>query len=162
MSEMSVNKVKHISLDDCLPLMLEKISEGSSFEFTAHGTSMLPLIRDSEVRISPAPAKLKLLDMPLYRRVNGQFVLHRVVGINRDGSYRMCGDNQLSIETPISHAQVIGVVTEFDWDGKRTAVSDKEYIKYAKRRLKRLLFKRAYFAVRRFAGKILRKMRLRK
>ncbi len=153
---------REVTLLDCLPLMLEKLSMGAEVEFTAHGTSMKPLLHDSSVTISPAPNKLKLLDMPLYRRKNGQFVLHRVVRINRDGSYAMCGDNQIQIESPIFHEQVIGLVTSFDWDGVKTCCTDPCYIKYAKKRIARQKRLRIYYKVRGFGGKILRKLHLKK
>lgn len=149
-------------MSDCMPIILEQLSSGRSVSFTAHGTSMLPLLHDSEVTISPKPDRLRVGDMPLYVRANGVYVLHRVVRINRDGSYAMCGDNQFQIETPILHKQVIGVVSCFDWNGEKTACDNQRYLKYVKKRLRILPLKRGYYALRRFAGRILRKLRLKK
>lgn len=153
---------RDVALADCLPLIEEQLKLGSSVEITAHGTSMLPMLHDSSVTISPKPERLKLLDLPFYRRANGQFVLHRVVRINKDGSYGMCGDNQTLIESPITHDQIIGVVTAFDWNGKNTPCDDKEYLHYAKKRVKSQKRRGVYLRFRGLIGRILRKLHLRK
>ncbi|MDD3400049.1 MAG: S24/S26 family peptidase [Eubacteriales bacterium] len=153
---------REVTLMDCLPIMLEKLKQGASVEFTAHGTSMMPLLHDSSVVISPKPDRLKLYDMPLYIRSNGAFVLHRIVRINKDGSYSMCGDNQTVIESPIYHKQVVGVVSAFDWNGVNTSVTDAAYLEYVKAHMKKQKRLRAYYGLRGCVGKILRKLHLRK
>ena len=87
---------KEVNLDDVIELMTEKLQAGGTVAFTPHGTSMLPMLRDGEdvvVLKSAEGRRLHLFDVPLYRRDNGQYVLHRVLDFCRDGCYIMCGDN---------------------------------------------------------------------
>ena len=50
------------------------------------------------VVLSKPKGRLHLFDLPLYRRKDGSYVLHRVVNFGSDGSYTMCGDNQFAVE----------------------------------------------------------------
>ena len=88
---------KSVRIDDVIDVMTEKLKEGGTVTFSPHGTSMLPMLRDGEdvvVLKGTGGKRLHLFDVPLYRRDNGQYVLHRVLDFCRDGSYVMCGDNQ--------------------------------------------------------------------
>lgn len=111
---------KEIALEDIIDLVIEKVESGSKVTFTPNGTSMLPMLRDGEdvVVLEKAKGKLHLFDLPLYRRDSGQFVLHRVIDFDRNGTYVMCGDNQFSKEHGIRDNQIIAVVTAFYRKGK--------------------------------------------
>ena len=54
---------------------------GQSVRFSPRGVSMLPMLRQGRdsVVLSPAPKQLRKYDLPLYRRDDGSYVLHRVV-----------------------------------------------------------------------------------
>ena len=85
------------------------------------GISMLPLIkqdRDS-VTLVKAELPLKKHELAFYRRDNGQFVLHRVMKLEKDGGYVMCGDNQTVLEYGINDSNVIAVVSEIYRGEKR-------------------------------------------
>ena len=71
------------------------------------------------VTLSPITGKLKKNDLPFYRRANGQFVLHRIVKVEKDGTYTCCGDHQWWLEKGLKHDQMIGVATEYVRKGKR-------------------------------------------
>ena len=112
---------KEVNLDDVIELMTEKLQAGGTVAFTPHGTSMLPMLRDGEdvvVLKSAEGRRLHLFDVPLYRRDNGQYVLHRVLDFCRDGSYIMCGDNQFAMEKGIRDDQIIAVMTGFFRKGR--------------------------------------------
>ena len=112
---------KSVNLDDVMEMMVEKLNAGGTVTFTPHGTSMLPMLRDGEdviVLKSTEGRRLHLFDVPLYRRENGQYVLHRVIDFCRDGSYVMCGDNQFAKEKGIRDDQIIAVMTGFFRKGK--------------------------------------------
>ena len=84
-----------IGLKDLWPIIEEKLENGGEVTINPGGISMKPLVvagRDSVI-LEKAPKALKKYDVALYKRKNGQFVLHRVVGI-KNGAYVMCGDNQ--------------------------------------------------------------------
>lgn len=118
------------SLEELLPLIEECLAAGQSVSFSPRGISMLPMIvqgRDS-VTLSRAPEKLKKFDIPLYRRKDGAFVLHRVV--KAGDTYTCMGDNQFKAETGIAHEQVIGIVTSFTRKGRAYSVSCAGYRLY--------------------------------
>lgn len=115
---MSLNK--EVQLDDVIEILREKIDGGGTVTFTPNGTSMLPMLRDGkDVVVLKKPAgRLHLFDVPLYRRDNGRYVLHRVIDFSRDGSYVMCGDNQFALEKGIRDDQIIAVMIAFYRKGK--------------------------------------------
>lgn len=121
-----------IELKDLWPVIEEQINSGKTAIINPGGVSMLPLIkagRDSVV-LKKNNTKLKKYDVALYRRKNGQFVLHRVVGFYND-EYVMCGDNQFAHEKNISHDAVLAVMTEFIRKGKRIKTENIGYKLYS-------------------------------
>lgn len=120
-------------LDELMPLMLECLSEGKSFRFSPRGISMLPLLREGKdsVLLSPVPEKLRKYDIPLYRRDNGKYVLHRIIKAE-NGLYTCIGDNQFSCESGIRREQVIAVVTGFYRGEKRHSTGGAGYMIYCR------------------------------
>ena len=101
-------------LSESIGVIEEILGSGGEFKFYPRGKSMLPLIVEGEdsVVLVKADGKLKRNEVAFYRRENGQFVLHRVAKVCRDGSYVMCGDNQTLLEKGINDSQIIGVLSE--------------------------------------------------
>lgn len=127
-----MNEKMRVSLSELLPIIEEQLNAGKNVCFTPNGISMQPMLyqgRDSVI-LSPTPAVLKKYDLPLYRRDDGQFVLHRIVKVNKDGTYTLCGDNQYIRENGISHSQVIGLVTAFTRKDKRISCKNPIYRLY--------------------------------
>ena len=147
-------------MEALLPLIQETVSAGGEFKLITRGTSMLPLLRngvDTAV-LTQFDGSLKENDVPLYRRENGQFVLHRAVKVSADGkSFTACGDNQTVTEKDVPVSSVIAVMTAVIVNGIRTDFDSPAYRKY----VKKLPAHRAYLKVRRTAGKLLRKLKLR-
>lgn len=88
--------------------------------YTNVGTSMMPLLRerrDLMIIRKKGPERLHWLDCPLYKRDNGQYILHRVMWV-RKNDYVICGDNQWYLERGITDRHVIGVLEAVDRDGK--------------------------------------------
>ena len=110
-----------IHLADYYPLIRETLDQGGTFSLTITGQSMYPFILGNRDRVtlSPITGKLKKNDLPFYRRANGQFVLHRIVKVEKDGTYTCCGDHQWWLEKGLKHDQMIGVATEYVRKGKR-------------------------------------------
>lgn len=126
---------KELSLYDMEPLIREVLDSGSEFELSPRGSSMLPLIkggRDTVTLVKPK-GRLSLDDIALYKRENGQFVLHRVVNV-LDGCYDMCGDNQSSPECEVKDSQIIALVSKLTLNGKTYSSNDKKLRRYANRR----------------------------
>lgn len=137
-----MSEIKKISLEELYPIIKEKLEQGGTVEIPVTGTSMLPLLvqgRDSVVIASASEVKIN--DIIFYRRNDGHFVLHRVVGTD-DKGYILCGDNQWVKEYGITDDNIIGVVVELKVDGKVFCTDDKEYIKYCNRWLKTLPYRK--------------------
>lgn len=127
------------------PLMNELLSQGKSVEITVTGNSMYPMLRHriSRVRLAPA-GDLQKGDLPLYRRDNGSFVLHRIIAVD-DGKYTCCGDNQWRPEPGIRPDQIVAVVSDFARGSRWTSCSGRVYRLYwmfwvTIRPLRRLVF----------------------
>ncbi len=80
------------------------------------GTSMNPLFvegRDKVCLYSYKPnTPLKKGDIILYKRDNGEYVLHRITSI-KCGKINMCGDNHSFIEKGVDFSQVLAVCTGY-------------------------------------------------
>jgi len=88
--------------------------------YTNVGTSMMPLLRQRRDLMyieKKGPERLHWLDVPLFKRDNGQYVLHRVMWV-RKNDYVMCGDNQWYLERGITDRHILGVLKHVDRDGK--------------------------------------------
>ena len=123
-----------VTMKELLPFIEEALNNDKTFTIPITGTSMRPLLiagRDT-VTLKKCDTQLKKGDLPLYRRKEGAFVLHRVVKVEADGTYTMCGDNQFLKEKGIKHSQIIGVVTEITCNGKTFSVENKKYQSYVK------------------------------
>lgn len=127
------------------PLMQEVLQSGGTIELTVTGNSMWPMLRHKVSRVRLAPVgELKLGDLPLYRRANGKFVLHRIVAAE-NGTYVCCGDNQWHAEPGLRRNQMIAVVTHFARKDRWVSVESGLYRVYrrfwvAVRPLRRLVF----------------------
>lgn len=103
-------------LSEAIGVIREVLDSGGEFRLYPKGRSMLPLLkekRDSVVlKKYETPDSVRKNDIVFYQRTGGQFVLHRVIEAEADGTYTMCGDHQLALEHGISFEQMIGVVVK--------------------------------------------------
>lgn len=121
---------KKISLSKIYPIIKEKLESGGTVELPITGTSMLPLLvagRDTVDIVSCDSPKNR--DIIFYRRDDGHFVLHRIIGKDENG-YILCGDNQWVKEHGIQDRHIIGVVTAIKRKGKKFSVDKKPYACY--------------------------------
>lgn len=130
-----MSNFSEMTLAEMWPVMEEQIKAGKIVKFTPGGNSMLPLIRPGvdSVLIKKAPDKLKKYDLPLYRRKNGSFVLHRVVKVRND-VYDMRGDNQNWIETGVSQEQILAVAIGMYKNDEYISFSGVKYWIYSRKR----------------------------
>ena len=121
-----------VELDALMPLFYEQLSAGKTVRFSPRGISMLPMLRQGKdsVVLSPLPERLKKYDLPLYRRDNGQYVLHRI--IEADNTYTCIGDNQFVSECGLRHEQMIALVTEFYRGDKKHSIEEWQYKLYCR------------------------------
>lgn len=99
---------------------------------TNKGTSMMPLLREGrDVMIIERPTgRLKRYDVPLYKRPDGSYVLHRILKV-REGDYVICGDNLYYREYGITDEDIIGVLTGVIRNGKTISTTDLSYRIYS-------------------------------
>ena len=130
---MSENKktIAVVSLEEIMPIIREQIANGCAVKFSPRGMSMLPMLKEGRdtVTISAPDSKLKKYDIILYRRANGKYVLHRIVGVGE--TYTCIGDNQFVLEKGITREQVIAVCTSFTRGGKEHSVNAPFWRAYA-------------------------------
>ena len=77
------------------------------------GNSMTPFLipgRDT-VYLSRLERPVRRGDILLYQRKSGQYVLHRVWKVEKDGTFTMVGDAQTELEHGIREDQIIAIVT---------------------------------------------------
>lgn len=110
---------KKVSLNDLFPIISEQLGAGGSASFTIRGNSMEPLLKHgkSTVKIEHPKRALKKYDVIFYRRENGDFILHRIVGVKKNG-FICRGDNQIKNEFPVKRESIIGIATEYQTNGK--------------------------------------------
>ena len=110
----------------------EIIARDGRLIYTNRGDSMMPLIkqdRDLLVIKRKPKRRLKKYDVPLYKRDNGQYVLHRILEV-RKHDYVICGDNRWNKEYGITDRHIIGVLTAVIRNGKEIKVTDFKYKVY--------------------------------
>ena len=123
------NKKKRISLDEIYPAIKETLESGGTVELPITGTSMFPLLKAGrDTVIIKMADEYSVGDIIFYRRDDGHFVLHRIVGIDENG-FILCGDNQTDLEKRITDKNVIAKVSEIHRAEKIIDVNDKKYIK---------------------------------
>lgn len=152
-----MNKVQ---LADFYPLICETLNQGGTFSLTITGTSMYPFIvgnRD-QVTLSPITGELKKNDLPLYRRSNGAFVLHRIVKVHKNGTYTCCGDHQWQLEKGLKREQMIGIATEYVRKGKHLTNKNLIYRFYRMTWTWVLKYRWAFFALQNKARSFVRKV----
>lgn len=120
---------RQVTLAELEPLIREAFTEGKGFWLPVTGTSNLPTLsggRD-EIILGRVDGPLKKRELPLYRRDSGQYVLHRIVSVRRDGSYTCCGDNQWTLEPGIRPEQIVGKVIRITRKGRTFSVENLLY-----------------------------------
>lgn len=98
--------------------------------YTNVGNSMMPLIRNGKdilVITKKKESRLKKYDIVLYKRDNGQYVLHRILKVRRK-DYILCGDNRCKKEKGVTDKQIIGILEKIIKDDIVINVHNRKYI----------------------------------
>lgn len=135
------------SLDELMPLIEERLAAGQSVEIYPMGVSMRPLLREGKdsVVLAPLAALPQKNDIVLVR-LDGKYILHRMLARARDGSCVLCGDNCITYERGVFERHVLARVSAIKRDGKHVALDSRQYHFYLKfvtvrRRCRRLMFR---------------------
>ena len=125
-------RVKTVRMTELVPLFQERLQAGQNVRFAPRGISMLPMLRPGRdsVVLSPAPEQLQTYDLPLYRRDDGKYILHRIVAAGE--TYTCVGDNQFALEHGVRQDQMIAVVTAFTRGNKLHSTEEFSYKVYCR------------------------------
>ena len=147
-----------LPMETLAELVTLQLQEGGRARLTVTGSSMLPMLhsRNDSVDLRPVVGYQKKGAVILYRRENGQYVLHRIVRA-RNGSYICCGDNQYMRE-PVEQAQLLAVVDGFTRKGRHGKVTDWYYRIYTAIWVGLFPLRGIYIFVRRLFAKLRRKL----
>lgn len=150
--------VEGVRLNDIFPLIEEKLKSGGEVTFKPHGISMLPLIRQGKdsAKLKQLDREARKFDVIFYRRPDGQFVLHRIIGKDKRG-FVLCGDNQFIKEYGVSESWIIGVLTSVSREGKGEILCESAEMKlYCRFLFLRRIYLRGKSFIRRVMSKLKR------
>ena len=110
----------------------EQLRTNGVYVSTTVGVSMKPMLRNRRDRIVLLPVgkeRLKKWDLPMYRRADGKYVLHRIIDV-KDDHYIIRGDNTYMKEY-VRDEQILGYVSEFYRGNRHVSTDEKGYRRYA-------------------------------
>ena len=122
-----------VAMAELLPMIEDSFRQGLTVTLGVTGNSMVPLFRHKRdsVILSPCDAlSLKRGDVPLYRRPDGKFVLHRILHVKQD-TYTLAGDAQHELEVGLPKPCVLAVMTGFIRKGKTVSCRNVLYRMYS-------------------------------
>lgn len=125
---------KLVSFKEMSPLITGLIEEGVDVTILVTGNSMRPMLtgnKDTVVLTKCDAESLKKGDIPLYKRDNGRYILHRIVKVH-ENTYDLAGDFQTEVERNVPKENVLCVVKAFTKNGKQHACDEKRYKLYTK------------------------------
>lgn len=118
-----LSDLKQIDTSQYLSALCELIEQGHEVSIPVAGSSMTPFLvngRD-QVFIKAPQDSICRGDITLYRRLDGNYVLHRVYRVHGNGNtatYDMIGDAQNRIERGILRKQIFAIATKARRKGK--------------------------------------------
>lgn len=149
-----------VPMQELAELLKLQLEQGGRAELTVTGSSMMPMLQGRRDKVILVPGQAKKNDVALYRRDDGKYILHRIVG--QQGDMLVCaGDNQWETEL-IRPDQVMAVVDSWYYKGKHKTKDGLGYKLYVGFWVGLLPVRRPILAVRRVVGRLIRKIKRRK
>lgn len=169
-----------LPMTELSPLMESCLAQGQEVVITVTGNSMRPFLshRRDQVVLAPIEGEaLQLGDVPLYRRRNGQYVLHRVVerveadrvvsltgkgkSLSRDMDlqYTMLGDAQTEREPGIKPDQILAVAKGFYRRGRFISCASPRYRRCVRLWYRLLPWRRGLLFFHGLPGRVARKLK---
>lgn len=147
-----------IPMEALSELILLQLEKGGRANLTVTGSSMYPMLRNcaDSVELIPVTGRQKKGDIILYRRDNGQYILHRIIALTEEG-YICCGDNQAEKE-PVRQDQLLAAVEGFTRKGKVYTLGDPGYRLYTALWVGLFPVRRYLLALRRRLGRLRRRI----
>ena len=145
-------------MESLIEVILLQLETAGKADLTVTGCSMRPMLRQykDSVQLRPVAGELQPGDIALYRRDDGQYVLHRVIRCTQTG-YLFCGDNQVTLE-PVRQDQLIALVEGFTRDGKVCSLESLGYRLYRFVWVQLFVFRKYYIWLRRRVGGLRRSL----
>ena len=115
-----MESIRIVDNDELFTSIKQRLEKGETIPLQVSGSSMSPFlvhIRDT-VFISKAIPPYKKGDIVFFQRKTGQYVMHRICKIDRDGNLYLIGDGQTVVEGPIGPEQVFGMIKQVVRKGK--------------------------------------------
>ena len=110
--------VKRAEAENLMPLVLPMIESGKSVKLTVTGYSMYPLVSSRRDQVLLAKAEtLKVGDVPLFRRHDGSYILHRIIK-EKNGVFATMGDYENKEEYPVTKEQIVAKAIGFYRKGR--------------------------------------------
>lgn len=106
------HNIRSVSPEELMEDLLDLLEQTESVPLVISGNSMDPFLvhgRDT-VYLSKVDRPVKRGDMILYRRISGQYILHRVYEVKED-TLILIGDGQVQLEPGIRREQVLALVS---------------------------------------------------
>ena len=122
-------KHKEVKAEGLFTVVREVLDRGSGAKIAVTGMSMYPFLRegiDSVELSKSAFADIRVGDITVILRDNGQFIMHRVMKKEKDCFY-IAGDAQWWLEGPLNSTQLVAVVRAVWRNDKRIDCSDKAW-----------------------------------
>ena len=112
-------KMKMMDTYAYVSVLKDLVEQGREVSMTISGSSMTPfLIHERDVICFKSPDReLRRGDMVFYQRDNGQYVMHRIWKIKKDGYY-IVGDAQRDIEGPVRRDQIFALIIKVKRKGR--------------------------------------------
>lgn len=109
-----------------------ELQKNGVYASVTSGISMRPLFKTNRdmVILKRPESEPKKYDVVLYKVASGRYVLHRIVKVTSD-KLVIRGDNTFSLEY-VDKGDIIGILTEFNRNGRRVSVDNKLYIVYSR------------------------------
>lgn len=156
----TVTMKKHfVPMEELSKVIMLQLETGGRARLTVTGRSMLPLLRAyrDAVELIPISGPQRKGTIVLYRRKNGQFVLHRIVALT-DSGYIVSGDNE-AVREPVSQEQLLAAVDGLVRKGRPVSMKNLSYKGYVALWVGLFPFRGVYIKIRRWCGQRYRKIR---
>lgn len=103
----------------------ELTEEGREVSLLISGSSMSPFLIHARdyIYFRKPDRELRRGDMVFFQRDSGQFVMHRILKVKKDGFY-IVGDGQTQVEGPVRSNQIFGLVFCVQRKGKKISPGD--------------------------------------
>ena len=105
-------KIVSLKSTDLFAFINKILTKGQTARITVTGQSMYPFLRDCKDSVELVPEAFQNIlrgDIVLVRRLNGEYVLHRVIRKHAE-TFFIIGDGQVTVEGPVKSNQLIAKV----------------------------------------------------